>query len=201
MKGVELFRTDAFTRYGAIFNKGMAIEEAFDVIGRSGWILIVDADIALPATFELGELDRDVLYGAARRQLPEGVLDLDGDWERWELTREDPCAGYFQLFHAEAAALRSLPWYPRGYMNAAYADWDFALRFTTRTALPSPVLHIGRQYENWCGRASPRLDGTAVPDADRKLVQMGELLMAGGWGTRPDLEALALAARRAIKRE
>src|SRR4051794_33826296 len=40
--GVELFVTDAATRHGAYFNKGLCFEEAWDYWGRDGWFCIWD---------------------------------------------------------------------------------------------------------------------------------------------------------------
>lgn len=196
VEGVRLFRTDAFTRNGAFFNKGLAIEEAFDVMGRSGWILILDADIVLPETFKLGSLDQNVLYGAPRRQLPAGVMDIDGDWTHWKMVSDWPCVGYFQLFHAEAEALRSQPWYTADSPHAGNADWGFKEKFIKRKMLPRSVLHIGQRYENWYGRATPRLDGTPMPDADAKRLQLGQLFLGVTWIRRTDLQKLALAANQ-----
>jgi hypothetical protein len=196
VKGVRLYQTDAFTRKGAFFNKGWAIEEAFDILGRSGWILVWDADVMLPKVLKTGRLDTNVLYGAQRRQLPDGVVDVGGRWTRWEVLPDHTGTGYFQLFHAEAEALRSRPWYPANSGHAGMADWEFAVKFDVREWLPFHVLHIGRGAENWFGRATPRLDGAPVPEADRRRLQMGELLLDLGWtGLRPDLQAMALAAR------
>jgi hypothetical protein len=203
VEGVRLHRTDAFTRDGAEFNKGLAIEEGFDVLGRSGWILYTDADIVLPGSFEPGELDREVLYGMSRRIVPGGVTDVDpaGDWSRWEpLPSGSLVFGYFQLFHAKAAVLQDRPWYPIHHGSAGFSDCGFNDKFPVWKVLDGYVLHIGDTGENWFGRATPRLDGEPVPDADKKLLRMGELFLELGWDwARPDLQALALAARAAVR--
>jgi hypothetical protein len=196
VKGARLFQTDAFTRDGAYFNKGLAIEETFDVLGRSGWILVWDADVLLPNVFEPGRLNRNVLYGAPRFQLPEGVMEIEGDWTRWEVLADWPGIGYFQLFHAGAEALQARPWYPTDSVHAGMSDWYFTTKFALKEWLPYYVLHIGRREENWFGRATPRLDGVPVPEADRRRLQIGEMFLDLGWtSVRPDLQALALAAR------
>jgi hypothetical protein len=195
VQGAQLFQTDAFTRDEAVFNKGLAIEEGFDVLGRSGWILILDADIVLPEVFKPGSLDQNVLYGAPRRQLPDGILDFGGDWSRWKVVNDQPCVGYFQLFHAEAEVLRSRPWYAIDSPHAGNSDWWFRDKFTKKM-LARSVLHIGRRYENWYGRAMPRLDGTPIPDADQKRLRIGEYFLGEHWGRRTDLQKLALAANQ-----
>jgi hypothetical protein len=198
--GARLFQTDAFTRNGTPFNRGLAVEEAFDVLGRSGWILHLDADIVLPATFDPGPLDRNVLYGMARRQIPDGVedMDLDGDWTRWEaLPSGEQVFGYFQLFHAEAAGLGPRPWYPTEYPGAGFSDCGFNAKFPVCKVLEGHVLHIGLTGENWFGRATPRLDGEPVPGAEANLLRMGQLFLDLGWGwARPDLQEQAKARRR-----
>jgi len=125
--GVDLFCTDAFTRNGAVFNKGLAIEEGFDILDRSGWILLLDADIVLPEVLEPGPLNPEALYGMLRRQLPEGLLDLGGDWTFWPVMDDWPFPGYFQLFHADARALRQRPWYTSRSGHAGVSDARFSV--------------------------------------------------------------------------
>jgi hypothetical protein len=199
--GVRLFRTDAFTRDGACFNKGAAIEEGFDALGRWGWILLLDADIVLPSTLEPGPLCPDVIYTMRRRQLDGEAAGIDGDWGRWEVMPSvENCFGYFQLFHAYSESLRSRPWYPTGIRHAGFSDDGFVAKFPERVVLEGSVLHIGHPFENWCGRIAPRLDGGPVPGVERNRLRMGELLLDHGWTwARPDLLELALAARQPIR--
>ncbi len=182
--GVELFRTDAFTRDGASFNRGLAIEEGLTILDHSGWTLSLDADIVLPKRFEPWVLDPDVIYGTVRRQLPEGVMDLDGDWTCWELVPGPWCIGYFQLFHMRAKGLRERPWYPTTSGHAGKSDGEFAAKFKAQELLPCSVLHIGRPMQDWCGRVSQRLDGVVVPLADQKRQQMNALLEKPDWYKR-----------------
>src|SRR5262245_59406044 len=69
--GARLHQTDAFTRHGAFFNKGLAFEESWDVLGRSGWILVHDADCLLPEELSLGQVRAGWLHGARRRILED----------------------------------------------------------------------------------------------------------------------------------
>jgi hypothetical protein len=202
MPGVDLLRTDAFTRDGADFNKGLALNEAFDALGHSGWILLIDADILLPETFvpwqlnRLEELDREVIYGIPRRRLPDGDADIELDWTLRPPLEDIPCAGYFQLFHAGADGLKSRPWYSPDIIHAGISDAIFGAKFAARVMLNGCVLHVGATFENWFGRATPRLDGLPVPESHRRRVQAGELFL-DGWGRlRPDLQSLALEERR-----
>src|ERR1700684_2367263 len=78
---VTLHRTDAFYAGGAAFNKGAALEEGFDILGRAGWICILDADILLPKIFDLPPLAGGWLYGARRRMLERAeTFSRELDW-------------------------------------------------------------------------------------------------------------------------
>jgi hypothetical protein len=55
--GVEVFETTAFVDHGAAFNNRYALEQGFDVLGRHGWIAIIDADIVLPPYMPWMHLD------------------------------------------------------------------------------------------------------------------------------------------------
>src|SRR5262249_52788556 len=191
---VTLFQTDAFRRDGAFFNKGRAIEEALDVLGRFGWMLIWDADIVFPDEIDLGPLDAQALYSAPRRLLMEGALEFDADWSSYKVTPDLAGTGYFQLFHSAANALRSRPWYPTDCAHAGWSDWSFALKFAEgdRRWLPIDVLHIGRRDENWFGRATPRLDGEPIKNVNFRRRKMAEyLLTIGQTWHRPDLQTQA----------
>jgi len=79
----EIFRTSAFTRGGAAFNKGAAIEEGLDQLGRRGWICLLDADIVLPEQIDWRLLRVGFLHVPWRRILedPRGYspeLDWSG---------------------------------------------------------------------------------------------------------------------------
>jgi len=191
--GARLFRTDAFTRSGKPFNRGFAIEEALDALGRSGWILHWDADILLPEVFEPELPDKNAIYAMTRRQLPEGVMDYGGDWSCWNFFPHGALfSGYFQLFHADAEALRSRPWYPTQFTDAGGSDVEYGTKFPRCIQLEGSVLHICPGWENWCGRVTPRLDGLPVPNADLNRIRMGRLFMQLGWRwARYDLQKLA----------
>ena len=58
----EVHTTDAFYRNGAAFNKGLALEEGFERIGREGWLLAWDADIVMPQRMDLAGIEIGNLY-------------------------------------------------------------------------------------------------------------------------------------------
>ena len=168
--GARCYCTDAFTRHGAKFNKGLALEEGFDVLGREGWLLLLDADIILPGDrpLPIAGLDPRGLYGARRHVLQ--AIHLWRPQQPWPPTRQCPLkeiVGYFQLFHAQAPAAQSRPWYELDFAHAAASDVMFSRHWPSHQKrwLPNyPVLHFGATGENWFGRVSDRLDGT---DTDR----------------------------------
>jgi len=154
------YKTNAFYRNSAKFNKGAAIEEAFTALGREGWILVWDADTLLPDELPLQGIKPACLYGAKRR-LCEGAIPVD--WHTLPLSTEAGHPGYFQLFHA--SALQKRPWYGVESPHAGIGDAQFQNHWRTEDKrwLPMEVLHLGPRDTNWFGRASARLDGQPTP--------------------------------------
>jgi len=113
--GCNVLATDAFYRYGASFNKGLAVEEGFEKLGRDGWICVWDADIVLPERWDVASADPECLYVPIRRMLADPKKFVDGmDWSNlpspsWP--NEFP--GYCQIFNAAASAIQATgkPWY------------------------------------------------------------------------------------------
>ncbi len=176
----ELYVTDAFYQNGAHFNKGLAIEEGLDFLGRHGWMAIIDADIVMPKTMLLdldaGGVQIGNLYTPFRRMCydPAG-WDGTYQWDKYKaLYEEREFAGYFQLFHADDPVLADRPWYGVDWKTAAGCDSDFQSKWSdSRKIRPGfEVLHLGQNTDNWCGRRTARLDGEAVPEAaERKQSQ------------------------------
>lgn len=171
--GVRTFKTDEFYRDGASFNKGRAVESAFDQLGRHGQILIWDADILFPDQMPLPELDRDTLYGATRC-----MVDNPLEWDHTKPFRYYPRRndqgrpiGFFQLFHAESRFLANKrPWYDQTFTHAGGGDGYFEHLFpkSHQKILPFDTLHLGPADTNWFGRASRRLDGS-LPERSAEL--------------------------------
>lgn len=163
--GARLHVTDAFHRDGGPFNKGAALEEAFDRLGRRGWVLILDADTLLPFS-GLGEMviRPGFLYSPYRRLLrdPSRFRD-DLDWSKLPLKTSRIWAGYFQLFHCSDPVLVERPWYP-SMPTAGGCDGVFQSRWPgTRRIRPDlEVLHLGPHGRNWSGRVTPRISVQTV---------------------------------------
>jgi hypothetical protein len=183
--GARLLVTDAFTRHGARFNKGLAMEEGFDVFGREGWLLIWDADVILPDALPLGMLQPHTLYGARRRILDDpGRWCPELPWAACPLSRDGGPIGFFQLFHAADPAVKDRrPWYDPTFAHAGGGDAYFLTHWppNRRVVLSLDVLHLGPKDVNWFGtdpegrdlmtafvvrngwtRCQPRVDRTAV---------------------------------------
>lgn len=178
---VECFVTNAFYERGAAFNKGAAIERAFDFVGRNGWFCLLDADVILPlkASLHIG-LDPSCLYVPERYVAPNPRLVVGADFHpaNWEnnfsLRSGEEFAGYCQIFHSSAEPLKSRPWYPTNWKHAGGADSEFWRKWSIKKRLRPPfrVLHLGPDGVNWAGRVSERLDGTSPPDAAQRAARL-----------------------------
>lgn len=179
------FVTDAFHRNGARFNKGLAIEECFDYMGRYGWLLIWDADILFPARFTWPHLVKGCLYTPLRRNLDNpSEWTPRFDWSKAPISKDSEFAGYFQLFHADDPVLQKRPWYDVIYTHAGGGDSAFQNKWSKRHKVRPPlqVLHLGPRDANWFGRTTPRIDGEEVEGIREKRRLMEKFLHYKGWG-------------------
>lgn len=179
----RLHITDAFTRHGAVFNKGLALEEGFELLGRHGWILAFDADIVLPdAPLPLEGIVPGNLYSAPRRILKDPKKWHSGyDWQRAKLHQEQGMPGYFHLFHADDPHIQELPYGDLTYSHAGGSDGFFQSRWEPERKiwLPTEVLHLGPVDCNWFGRASQLIDGT--PGDSKAAAMMSGFKAQKGW--------------------
>lgn len=163
------------------FNKGAAIEEGFDLLGRDGWICHLDADVILPRKIEWPKLKLGHLYLGRRRicsDIELGAKLPEDEWEQYPVCQEQiGWPGFFQLFHADDPVLEKRPWYPTDWRHAGGADTEFNNKWPDekRELVGFSVLHLGSPRLNWWGRQTPRLDGT-VPagglESCRRMVKM-----------------------------
>ncbi len=181
--GAELFITDAFYRNGARFNKGLGLEEGFDELGRSGWILIWDADIVLPDNLRIDEskLDPECLYGCHRRIMKdpsEALADPPRSWDSYPRHEEFELAGYFHLFNAAASSIAKRPWYGVDWMHAGGCDSVFQEKFPKdkKFRLNFDSLHLGEVDVNWLGRTTQRVDGTVPANAQELRENLQKML-------------------------
>lgn len=186
------FITDAFYRHGAVFNKGLAMEEGFDELGRHGWIWIHDADILLPDNFRWPEnMQCGLLYGAPRRFIDDVTQYREGmDWSTLPLVPDaDRISGFFQAYHADDRHIAQLPWYDVTFSHSGGGDGYFDQRWPrahTRR-LPYEVLHLGPWCSSWFGRAYKRTDGTMPEGAaeSHELIEQYQAYKNWNGTTRP----------------
>lgn len=174
----HLYKTYAFWRHGADFNKWLALELALDEMGRSGPICLLDVDILWPKKADVSVATCGKLVTPFRRMMEniEGLLS-DGlpeekDWWKFPLhPQQREFAGYTQIFHGEDPHLpKEPPWHQTDWRHAGGADSFFQALWSDADKVRPPfeVLHLGAAGENWCGRATQFLDGTKPFLADVK---------------------------------
>lgn len=160
--GVKLHVTDAFTRHGARFNKGLAFEEAWNTHGRDGRWLIWDADILFPDSLDLSGWRDGCLHGARRRILADpSKWSPDLNWKTCPLHADGGPIGFAQAFAADDPAIRDKrPWYDVSFAHAGGGDAFFMEHWTNdkRRVLPIEVLHLGPVDVNWWGTSPEARD-------------------------------------------
>lgn len=176
----QVHLTESFYDNGADFNKWKALEEGLDKFGREGLLCIMDADILWPkqqlldSWFELGYLytpKRRLLYNLAYTK--EVALN-ENQWYKVPVANEPQWAGYTQIFHANDYHLPVAPWHELNWRHAGGADSGFQdLWPASNKVRPAwTVIHLGVAGMNWCGRATPYLDGTTNTSATDRRERM-----------------------------
>jgi hypothetical protein len=196
VENVTVLTTDVFSKGKATFNKGAAIEEGLEVLGREGWICVFDADIEMPGNWEESSwqwLETGFLYGA-RRRVQENPYQEELDFwtghpARWlalplapDSAKYGPwpathVTGSFHLYHAEDPVLGQPPWYSAKWRHAAGFDSEFIAKWPRKRHRHTPfeVLHYGPIAENWWGRRTLRLDGTVPETAERSSQMLAQM--------------------------
>lgn len=166
--GVRLFRTDAFTRSGGILNKGWSIAECYAATAPEDWVLFFDADIVPRAGWrkklEAANPQSGNLYGCRRHD------------ETGRLMRDDPVAGFFQLFHSQDPLAKVVPIVDTHWTHCGNYDSTFMLRWRNEgrlgADLPLYLTHLGTPGENWMGIGNAE----KVREMQRQRQRLG-----GGW--------------------
>lgn len=182
--------TDAFYKDGADFNKWLALEEGLDYFGRIGWTCIMDADIlwpknatdlmraplawsSLPAALQCGNLHTPLRRMWHR---PSDTIPSESDWKKFPLHRQQhEFAGYTQIFHADDPVLSGLGhWHETDWRHCGGADSFFQAKWPQERKVRPPfeVLHLGESGINWCGRATPYLDGTLPAEQVQRITRV-----------------------------
>lgn len=185
--GVRVLVSDAGTRHGARFNKGLLMEAGLDFLGRDGKILIHDADILLPDVVPFDQFREGCLHGCRRRILEDPRRwRADLDWSACPPARDGGPIGYAQLFDASDTALRDRrPWYDVSFGHAGGGDAAFMRHWppSKYVMLPMDVLHLGPRDTNWFGADQDGRD------------MMAAFIVRNGWTRRNPQVDRAAAAR------
>ena len=177
----QVHETNSFYENGATFNKWKALEEGLDKFGRHGILCIMDADIVWPYKIPPEEYQFGKIYTPNRLICPDLIQSVPEElcWgKRYRTFRDGEWAGYSQIFHAEDPVLPKPPWHSINWKHAGGADSDFQKLWTpvNKTRPSWKVLHIGLPGKNWCGRATPFLDGSAPLEARSRKNQLSNLM-------------------------
>lgn len=191
----EVLLTDAFYKGGASFNKYLPLEMGLDILGREGWIAIIDADIIWPSHVPSYEMDPDCLYVPNRRywETPQQGIPLEESWSRLPGKPWEEFAGYSQIFHASSPCLGPPPWHETNWRHAGGGDSFFQLKWPPHKKIRPPfeVLHLGEETRNWCGRATPFLTGEIPPNAQSHADQLQSFLSGRNRFPQEDMRRFA----------
>lgn len=171
--GATLVITDLFHARGADFNKWAAMEHGINVMGRGGWMCIMDADVLWPKKIPRQQLTWGCIYTPCRRMCSTIPSEPppEESWRRYPIDAlRNHWSGYTQIFHADDPVLGHLPWFDDRWKHAGGADTVFQERWrsTTKRRPTFEVLHLGAHRQNWCGRVSPFADGTRPQQAETR---------------------------------
>jgi hypothetical protein len=146
---VDCIKTDLFYKDGAHFNRGLALNEAFNNLKDPSWVLHLDSDIVLPRGYEEilnpknKNLKLNTLYGARRVEISdrEEYLALLKEFALFYAPRpvgelidkpEEVCCGFFQLFNINSECLKFIKdqtiLFPEAMMNEvqSYSSGQFS---------------------------------------------------------------------------
>lgn len=153
---VRVVTTDVFTRHGAHFNKGAALDVAYAVMDPIDVVLHFDSDILPPRNWRRSVdrvWKRGTIAGARRYDEQGRKIEDAGDWPY----------GYFQLWAAADPAVQFWPLFEPWHGHAGNYDMEFLLHWSLkqRADLGCRVTHFGEVRRNWFR--------TGLPAAEQKL--------------------------------
>lgn len=164
--------TNVFYRNGAHFNKGAGINAGLAHLERTGWVLHLDADIAVIEAIHL-DLERHCIWTAPRKRVvgaAEWSRVLGGDRDCFAniknvfLHGDLVPSGYFQLWHWPTCRY----WYPENCSDASRSDMAFSAKWKPADRRYVPNLNVYHletpdlSYKaNWRGRRTMPFGATA----------------------------------------
>lgn len=166
--GAEVYQTDAFYKFGASFNKGLAMELGLQKLGKDGWIVVWDADTLFPDSIDIPNKEIGKLYGARRKvAYNESQFNFNALAKAEYYNDINEIPGYFQMFHADDPAIKDKEyWYPVTWRHAGGCDSFFQTKWRGENKVWADfwVIHYGEPGQNWHGRYTDFLDGSKPPD-------------------------------------
>jgi len=178
----KVFSTNAFYDDDCDFNKWKALEQGLDWSGREGLICLMDVDILWPKKFPHCDWEHGKLYTPLRRMLSDLTQPIPpnpNNWSKFPLhTQQREWAGYTQVFYGDDPVLGNPPWHETNWKHAGGADSFFQAQWDKADKLRPPfeVLHLGPSGKNWCGRTTPRIDGTIPSQATERSQRLRTFL-------------------------
>lgn len=150
LEKVHFAVTDVFTQHGAAFNKGAALNVAYDQASPSDWVLAFDADIIPPPNW------REIVEHEAERGYLHGCGRVREDNQLAIRERILHPLGFFQLWHTSDPRSWRWPLFPPDYPCAGGYDAEFAEHWPRDhwRKLPFDVTHQGEHGVNWFGQGS-----------------------------------------------
>lgn len=186
-----IWKTDLFYENGADFNKWLALETYLDLIGRDGWMCLMDADVLWPKDVTL-EKEIGKLYSPLRHMFEDVTQPIPSEtnWDKYPIhSNVAEWAGYTQIFHAKDPVLpESKHWHETNWKHAGGADSFFQMRWAPRNKVrPSfNCLHLGPAGANWCGRVTPTTSGELHPQSRRAAMALDGYLTERRTKSGPD---------------
>lgn len=177
----EVYVTDLFYRDGADFAKWRALEACLDMMGRWGWVTLLDCDIILPKTFNDIQRRPGYLYTPLRRMQFDVTKPpvVEDEWYKLPLHQNvNEWAGYCQTFHmSEDYHLGSPPWHETNWSHCGGADSFFQRKWEPEYKVRPPYecLHLGYAGQNWYGRSTQHTDGSFPIDSEEKRQKVRKL--------------------------
>jgi len=154
----EIFQTTSFYDNGAKFAKYRALEKGLDAAGRSGWIVLIDADVLWPSQIPDWPMCKEHLYTPLRNNFVQfnGDVPPEAEWSKFPKHPWDKeFSGHTQIFHSDCSVLGPAPWHDVSWKHAGGGDSEFQAKWNelNRVRPPFTCLHLG-QPGQWTGRVT-----------------------------------------------
>lgn len=147
---VRVVETDVFKAYGADFNKGAALVQAYAAMDPVDVALHFDSDIEPPPNWRKvaeREFAPGSIFGSRRHDEHGNAIRDDGPWPY----------GYFQMWHAADSAVQYWPIFEVWHPHAGSYDLEFLEKWPKRNwrGFNFRVKHFGEVRRNWFGVGLP----------------------------------------------